>query len=170
MNATSISPAAYNAMLVEHRPLVRKMAHFYCAKHPANGDPEDFAQDLCEMALVRATNYRTNYLFATWIRYLSKAVAYTRKQKAAAKSRSGRSVEVPETLATPASQHDYAELSQVLRHVAGRGGEALVRVAMGDRLEDVGADMGISKERVRQITNVERRRLVQSLNTVRLVA
>lgn len=63
-------------------------------------------------------------------------------------------------LCTPATQLEYAELSSVLGRLSGtRDSQALVRLAMGDELQDVAVDFGVSRERVRQLAERERNRL-----------
>lgn len=157
-------PADYNALLLEHRPLIRRLAHSYCTQHPANGEPDDFAQDVCELALMRAKNYRSTYSFATWLHYLAGWVATMRKQKASAKRRTGRAVEIPTTLSVPPTQHDYTELSDALRRLPGtREAGVALRVAMGEDGQEIANDMGISRERVRQLKVVGQRQIGAAL-------
>lgn len=162
MNKTTIDP--YDAALLEHQPLIRRLAHGYCGQHPYNGEPDDFAQDVCELALARAKNYRATYKFATWIHYLAGWVATNRKQLASAKRRTGRTVAVPDSLAVAPRQHDYTELSDALRRLPGtREAGVALRVAMGDEGPEIANDMGISRERVRQLKVVGQRQIGKAL-------
>jgi hypothetical protein len=91
-------------------------------------------------------------------------VMSTFKRKAITKKRLSRSVPFEDGMSPPVAptQQVYAELSEAVRLMSGtRDSEALVRLAMGEELQDVAIDFGVSRERVRQIAARERGRLVK---------
>ena len=64
---------------------------------------------------------------------------------------------------TQPRQEDYAELSHTLARLTGRSGEVLTRRAMGETLEEIGNDLGVTRERVRQIENAARAKLLKQV-------
>lgn len=59
-----------------------------------------------------------------------------------------------------ASQMDVAHASQVVGLLSGRAGDMTVRLAMGDTLDEISRQHGISRERVRQLVERERGRVL----------
>lgn len=153
----------YRDRLLAYTPFIRKRANWYCGIHPANGDPNDFIQDVFLLGLQREQVYNARYTFGTWVRYLCRMVADRNKQKRQTAAGSARHVEIDAafSLSVPPAQQTYAELSETLRRLSGtRDSHVLMRIAMGDELHEIGEDMGISKERVRQLCVRERGRLL----------
>lgn len=170
--ANTNRPAEYDRQVLAYMPYVRRMAYRWCRIHPANGDPADFVQDVMTEAFHRYPLYDAKYTFGVWMRFICRIIVDRRKKKLM--TYEARARHVPDdgamAIGVPANQQECAELSQILARLTGRGGEIIVRCAMGDELGEIGADMGISKERVRQLKNVARSGLVKSLNNVRRVA
>lgn len=152
---------AFGDRLVAHAPLIRKLSNHYCRKHPGNGSPEDFAQDVYELALRRQANYDGRYALSTWLYYLCAWVASDRATKNKSAAGRARHVELDAKHygSCAPNQLEYTELSQVLRHLTGRGGEALKRIAIGDEMPDIAKDMGVTRQRVFQLCQAERQRL-----------
>jgi RNA polymerase sigma factor (sigma-70 family) len=157
-------PAWYDAKLVDYLPFARKCANRICGKDDADEIVQDFYVDACN----RWDVYDTSYSFGTFVSQLVRNAAQNRKIYRTRKMRSGGTLSLDDSqdsgmenwLKTPATQHDHAELSEVLRRLSGtRDSEALMRRAMGEDLDEIGADMGISRERVRQLAERERARL-----------
>lgn len=169
--ANTNRPTEYDRQVIAYTPYVRRMAYKWCSRHPANGDPADFVQDVMTEAFHRYPLYDAKYTFGVWMRFICRVIMDRRKKKSM--TYEARARRVPDdgamAIGVPANQQECAELSQVLARLTGRGGEIIVRCAMGDELGEIGADMGISKERVRQLKNVARSGLVKSLNNVRRV-
>ena len=61
---------------------------------------------------------------------------------------------------TDPHQEDGTDLSRVISLLKGRNGTMLMRRAMGETLEAIGNDHGLTKERVRQIVIKERARVL----------
>lgn len=151
-------PDWYDEKVTEYMPFIRKLAN----KAYRNGNADDLAQDVALMALRKWRSYRTEYKFGTWLVWVTRAAVSDRKTIATAKKRAAVHVGLDrgKYIATPAPQHDYAELSDALRHLsAGRNGDILVRIAMGAELSELADEYGISRERARQIGEQERRKL-----------
>lgn len=170
--ANTNRPPEYDRQVLAYMPFVKRTAYKWCSRHPANGEPSDFAQDVMTEAFHRASHYDTKYTFGVWMRFICRVIMDRRKKKGETHEGRARHVDQAATMGLGYApvQDSRAELSQVLDHLSGRGGEILVRCAMGEDLGEIGDDMGISKERVRQIKNVARTGLVRSLNNVRRVA
>lgn len=154
-------PASYDQKLVDYLPFFRR-----CANRLAyNDDADEIVQDAYVDGLNRWHMYDAeNYKFGTWVFQLVRCAASNRRVKARAKKRAGVSVQIEDMVGHPSTlpnQLDYAELSAVLRRLSGtRDSDALMRVAMGEELDDVGAGYGVSKQRVFQLCQRERARLV----------
>jgi len=164
-------PADFDARLLAYTPFIRKKANRWCALHPSNGEPEDFIQDVMAEALRRGATYSKNYAFGTWIRLIcSHAIARRKRGSGADKRAAGRrvAIDAAASVSTPAPQQAYAELSETLRNLSGtRDSEILLRIAMGDELHEIGDDLGLSKERVRQLKVRELSRLRELMGEAR---
>lgn len=149
-NDNTQRPACFDALLTEHMPFVR-----YLAK-----DHEDIVQNIALAAMEKWQHYSGGYKFSTWLGLVARAVADDARVKRTAKKRTAVAMVTPSS--TPASQHDCAELAETLRRLSGtRDSDVLIRHAMGEDLAEIGADYGIGKERVRQLCERERLRLVK---------
>lgn len=170
--ANTNRPPDYDRQVLAYTPFVKRTAYKWCSRHPANGEPADFCQDVMTEAFHRASHYDEKYTFGVWMRFICRVIMDRRKKKLETYEARARHVDHAETfgLGYEAVQDSRTELSQVLARMSGRGGEILVRCAMGEELGEIANDMGISKERVRQLKNVARAGLVRSLNNVRRVA
>jgi RNA polymerase sigma factor (sigma-70 family) len=157
-------PAWYDAQLLAYTPFIEKMAN---RAYP-NGNADELVQEIYLLALRKWDRYNQSYKFGTWLIQLCRNVVSERKHAASRKKRAAVHVTIDATgiehtkhVAIDPSQHSYAELSEALRRLSGtRDSDALMRLAMGDELQDVAIDMGISRERVRQLAARERVRLV----------
>lgn len=169
-------PAAYDQLLVDYMPFARKCANRLAALY--GDDADEIVQDFYVDACHRWQSYDAeNYRFGTWVFNVVRNVAMNRKNARRAKKRTGKEWSLNTDVtdlsqggisffggswlpSQPPTQHDYAELSAVLAQMSGtRDSEALVRRAMGEELWEIANDMGISRERVRQISERERDRL-----------
>lgn len=159
MTATTARPTWYDTQLTAYRPFIRKLA-----RKAYRRNSEDLEQQICERAMLRWHIYDpTRYKFGTWLVQVARNCVAENRETAGAQMRSAPTVSFDDShsAATPPNQLDYAELSQVLRRLSGtRDSEALIRVAMGEEMPDVANDMGVSRQRVFQLCQRERARLV----------
>lgn len=163
-NDNTPRPDWFDKLLVEYMPFARK-----CANQMRGGDDaEEILQDFYVDACNRWAAYDRQYRFGTFVFQVVRNVVQNRKTYRTRKMRAGGALSLDMSqdsgmdnwLKTPATQHDHAELACVLRSMSGtRDSEALIRRAMGEELEEIGTDMGISRERVRQLAERERERL-----------
>lgn len=140
-------PASFDDSIMAYRPgmsnLARKLG---CRGEERN----DLVTDTIVYCLENWQNFHgdTSKMW-NWIYWQMRGVISNKRDK--------RKLEVVDSqfhydsATTPPSQLDYAELSDTLRRMAGREGDVLMRRAMGFKLREVGKQMGISTERVRQI-------------------
>jgi RNA polymerase sigma factor (sigma-70 family) len=151
--ATDNRPMGYDAKVLAHMPLIRRIAKSWCSRHPKNGEVEDFIQDTVAEAFRTGHLYDGRYEFSTWIFFATRSVIDQRRK--------ARPALMPLAESVPARQHDYAELSEALRRLSGtRASDMLVRHAMGDDFAEIGAAFGITRQRAHQLVRQERAALV----------
>lgn len=168
-------PAWYDAKLVSYAPFARKCAH----RLAPDDDVDDIVQDFYVDACRKWASYDDTYAFGTWVFQVVRNVVQARRSYHAASKRGARAVSIDvvvrmdnggssdefvterRCMAVPPNQHDYAELSAVLGQLTGRGGHVVLRQAMGDTLVEIGAKMGVTCERARQLAERERARLAR---------
>lgn len=150
-------PAAYDREVVNHIPLMRKIAARYGAS-----DREEFVQELCTELFLRWQGRDESYTFATWV--WTNALNVRSRLAMARKAKKRCAPTVPfdaiRDRSCQPNQEDVVELSQVIRRLSGtRDSEILVRHVMGDDLAAIGRDYGVGRERARQLAERERSRL-----------
>jgi RNA polymerase sigma factor (sigma-70 family) len=150
----------FDRKLLAYEPALRARARKIAKHHDA---AEELFQQTMVLMLRRHSNCRLE-TFWTWACLTMKNAAQehikglsTMKRTADVCSLSSFEEMPGSTLAT---QESSAELAHVLSLLTGRGGRMVIRVASGETLEAVGKDYGIGKERVRQIVEKERARVM----------
>ena len=149
-------PASYDTLLNAYAPYIRKLAF-----RIDRANVEDVAQDINMRAVENWHVYDPAYSFGHWIRVLATSVQSERYRASRRMKRTAVIVPIDDFQGgEPASQQRQAELAEVVRLLAGRGGEALLRSAMGEDMKDIGVDMGVGRCRVGQLIARERERLI----------
>lgn len=151
-------PASYDAQVVAYLPFIRKLVN----RGRRRVGAEDRIQEVVAELLEKWQVYDDRYKFGTWVALMARNVYLANRQMRQAKKRQVDSEGYRREYGYRSSpeQEDYAELSAVLNRLSGtRDSEALMRFAMGDELQDIGADLGVSKQRVFQLIERERGRL-----------
>lgn len=153
-------PDGFDAALERQMPVLRR----YALRLTRDEDrAEDLNQDALANILQRANKCRME-TFKTWANLtlfgtFTKGAKLRRAQKRTADVVSMTAFdELPNGM--QATQHESAELAEVVGKLEGREGVMVMRAAMGETLEEIGRDYGIGKERVRQLIERERKRLV----------
>ena len=153
-------PDGFDAALERQMPVLRR----YALRLTRDEDrAEDLIQDALANILQRAHKCRMK-TFKTWANLtlfgtFTKGAKLRRAQKRTADVVSMSAFdELPNGM--QATQQESAELAEVVGKLEGREGVMVMRAAMGETLEDIGHDYGIGKERVRQLIERERKRLV----------
>lgn len=145
--------AEFDAMLVKYMPGLENLAKRLMPK-----DHENLLGDTIVWALEKHGNFYGDITrergggFWKWmsINMLSRAQGMRRK---------GQLRIVTNDFAMPVTQpnqHYNLELREVVDGLQDREGKVLLRIALGETLQDVGNDIGLSKERIRQIHKVAR--------------
>lgn len=153
-------PPEFDARLLSYLPGMKKLAYKFGYK---GDDAAELVQETMTYALEHWQNFREEGGFYSWVAFQMRGVisnsTWTRKNRQrlmdeAFPEESRSSLTMP-------NQEQYAELCGTLRRVTGRDGGVLIRLAMGDQLAEIAGDMGVSRERARQLGARARARLVR---------
>lgn len=142
-------PASFDAMLMANLPYVRTIAR----RCSLPQDREDIVNETVAVALERWSRFRPDGNMARWLGYLTTEVAGRRYAK--------KPTPIAAERVTAPSQESHVDLTRAVERLAPRERHAILGVAFGKTLGEIGAEMGgVSKQRVDQIVRVGRRRLV----------
>lgn len=151
---TTTRPKWYDEKLVAYAGRIARLARVFGGSHH-----EEVAQEICLDAINRWDRYVPDqYSFAMWLKLCARNVASKRKQYRMAQMRHADVCAFDEsyTMSAQPSQHEAMELADTVRHLTGRNGQILLRVAAGEFMHDIGEELGVSKQRVEQIVRQER--------------
>ncbi len=158
-NDNHARPAAFDARLLSYLPALRKLARLLST------DPEALVNDTVVWALEKHANFRGDVTqpksgFYNWLQINMRALAQAQRKRR-------RLETVPvgprHDAATQPAQEAAVDLAGVRMRLGGRDGAVLALRAAGGSLEEIGADMGISKERVRQLEERARAELKRAV-------
>lgn len=148
-------PPAFDSALLAYRPGLRRLASKLGYRGP---EADDLVTDTIAYCLEHWTNFRgaTDKMW-NWIYWQMRGIdKNSRSKKRLQMVTEGRAYEIAET---SANQADAAHASQVVGLLSGRAGDMTMRLAMGDTLEEIAKQHGVSRERVRQLVEKERCRV-----------
>lgn len=156
MTNTVTRPKEFDDRVMQYLPGLRGLAN----KLGLRGEEaDDLVTETVIEVLERWQNYREGGGFWNWL-YWTMRGRHTNARDKKKLPMSQRPIDDYEySLSTLPSQEGYAELSCTLSRLTGRNGSVLVHRAMGDTLDEVGAIIGVNRERVRQIEMAEREKL-----------
>lgn len=167
-NDNTPRPAAFDRDLADHMNFMLWLANRLVGAH----DAMELVNDTSVMALSRWHYFKPGWKFSTWLGVVMTNVIAERQRTARSRKRAARTVSIDGVdlhLSAPARQDDLAMLAEVLAAMpAGRGGEVLIRRAMGEDLAEIGHEMGVSRQRVHQLEIDGRRRLLAALGERRV--
>jgi RNA polymerase sigma factor (sigma-70 family) len=151
-------PAEFDARVMRYWPGLWNLAGELGAR---GEERQDLVTETVMEALKKWENYREGGGFYKWLYWMMRGI-WSNSQRS--KMRSPMTdlpvEEYEQRLVTQPTQEHYVELSQALsRMTAGRRGNVLVRRAMGESLREIGADIGVGPEGVRQLELRERKML-----------
>jgi DNA-binding CsgD family transcriptional regulator len=163
MHATNDNrPPSFDAALIAYMPGMRRLASKLGYK---GADADDLVTDTIAYCLEHWTNFRgeTDKMW-NWIYWQMRGIdKNSRSKKRLQMVPEGRAYEIAESAS---NQIDVAHAGQVVGLLSGRGGGMTMRLAMGDTLEEIARQHGVSRERVRQIVEKERGRVRALLGDV----
>lgn len=151
MTTTTQRPPEFDARVMAYLPGLRKLARRYRGGSEARND---LVTDTIMRALEKWERFREDGDFWNFLIWTMRDVVSGQAQHRA--RRLGLQLVSNDVkymnASTPAQQLGFSELSDAIRRLpAGREGVVILRRAMGDELQEIGADFGVSAERVRQI-------------------
>jgi RNA polymerase sigma factor (sigma-70 family) len=153
-------PPEFDARVMSYYPHLGRFAYKLTNN---KAEQEELLQETIAYILSHWTPFRPDGGFYNWITLVMRHVAQNGRRKAKVRSRYMPMVQDDRAMgavSVPPTQIDFVSLRETLREIApGRTGDILVRRAMGETLDVIGKDLGIGKERVRQIESKERDRL-----------
>lgn len=145
-------PAEFDRQLALAYPrLLKRAARF-------SGEPAVLANQAMLLALTRWQTFRQTpgnpyHGFYTWLCWVMMGGASDTRRKISRRIVTVSSDAMPDlpVRAVRASQEAATDLPRVLAVLRPREREVLLRRAAGDKLIEIGEDMGVTRERVRQI-------------------
>jgi RNA polymerase sigma factor (sigma-70 family) len=164
-NAPAKRPASFDAHVTAYLPGLNRLARRYTKTAEQR---QDLVTDTVMYALEKWQNFRGDPAdarsgFFAWLTWQMRGVVKNGAVKAEIRKKHITMVPLDAThvAATPATQDVHVDLSATLRDVSSMmNGDVLMRRAMGDTLQEIAADRGVTRERVRQIEVAARARLV----------
>ncbi|MBB5664772.1 RNA polymerase sigma factor (sigma-70 family) [Rhizobium leguminosarum] len=147
-------PPEFDARIMQYKRGLEALAR----KLTRNAEErEDLVTDTIIYCLRNWRGYREDGGFYNWMYWSMRGVLSlrrdaTRRRLAIVDDPEGRLMAMRGTLPT---QMDHVELTQTLAAMSERGGDVVIRRAMGETLPVIAADLGVTAERVRQIEEKE---------------
>lgn len=143
-------PASFDALLAKYDGFIRAK----CAAYP---DAEDLYQSVLLRALTRWKQYRPNGKFMSWIGYQIKSQYHEPQRRA---KRGEKYPYYAPRVATDATQEHAADVARAVAGLPTNEREVISLLAVGFDGGEVGRFRGISRQRVFQIAERARERLV----------
>ncbi|WP_065091472.1 sigma-70 family RNA polymerase sigma factor [Rhizobium leucaenae] len=159
MTTTTARPPEFDARLMAYYSHLKRRAYKLTNN---KSEQEELPQDTIAYILGHWESFRPDGGFYNWIILCMRHVAQNKRRREEVRSRYAPTTNDERAMLShpvPADQEDYADLSRTLADMNSRNGGALLRRAMGDTLDEIGARLGVGRERARQITEKERARL-----------
>ncbi|MDR5008273.1 sigma-70 family RNA polymerase sigma factor [Agrobacterium fabacearum] len=148
-------PKSFDDALLAYQPGMRRLA----SKLGYRGsDAADLVTDTIAYCLEHWTNFRgaTDKMW-NWIYWQMRGlVKNSRSKRRVMMVAAGTAYEFA---SVSGGQVDVAHAGQVVGMLSGRAGAMTMRLAMGDTLEEIARQHGLSRERVRQLVEKERERV-----------
>ncbi|MDK4727442.1 sigma-70 family RNA polymerase sigma factor [Rhizobium phaseoli] len=145
-------PAEFDVRLMNYFPHLRRLAHKLTN---SASEREDLLQDSIAYILTNWGKFRPDGGFYNWITFMMRNVAQEKRRKERRRSKhmtTTNDERAMAAVAVPPNQLDTIELREALECIPeGRDGEIVMRRAMGDTLVEIGADLGVGRERARQL-------------------
>jgi len=159
-NTPATRPAEFDAMLVQYRPGLMRLA----ARLGYFGEDGDYlVLDTIAHCLANWQRYRQDGGAWGYVSWQMRNIARNRR---AAMKRQRMFVADPDGrlidgLTHQGEQEYVVDLNRALAHLNSRNGRVLLRRAMGETMQDIADDIGVTRERVRQIEDATRRNLAR---------
>lgn len=159
-------PTAFDAAVLSYMGALKRLS---TKLYQSRADREDIVNDTLAWAFARWQNFRLDdeggYRgMYNWLTLNMRALAQTKRRRKAPKLVSDQLDIIADTKGYAAPQLDALcakdDLAKLRRNRAGR---AILRLACGETLREVGKRYRVSGERIRQITDPERARFAKRI-------
>lgn len=152
-------PASFDAAVMAYYPGLRNLARRY--KSAAYRD--DLVTDTIMRALENWRNFRPDGNMWRWLAWTMRGIVSNQAVGASMQKRQGVLVSIDNVaLSTEPNQEHYTDLAAATDKLTGRGGDILLRRAMGGTLKEVGASYSISPEWTRRLEAEARSKLKEA--------
>lgn len=151
-------PAWFDAKMLSYRKGLFALAR---RRGYVGDEADDLVNDVFVRCLANWQSYREEGSFFAYLHWAMRGIIAENKRRRACRPVLVGAREDVDVTATMPSQEHYAELSLALSRLQGRNGTVVLRQAMGDDLAEIGREIGVSRERARQLAEAERLRLAK---------
>lgn len=168
---TTDRPPAFDAAVIRYIPALKALSVKIAAHH----EREDLVADTLAYAFRAWRNFRLDDKggyrgIYTWLTLNMRSILQTQNRRIKRPVFGGDAYEhACRRVGSPAGQLDAIIARQAISMLEGRDGEAVLRIAMGDSLEEVGISMGVCRERARQLGERGRARLARRIGRAHAV-
>ncbi|QKC99206.1 sigma-70 family RNA polymerase sigma factor [Mesorhizobium sp. NZP2298] len=145
-------PASFDARVLAYMPALKSLTRKYV---PA-GEREELIQDTLVQIFASWENFRGDDYsvgggFYNWLACQMRGVAANKRTKKSVPVVYDQDNKYSAIIGKPADQERALIAKDMLARATGRDGAILLRRGMGFGLVEIGSDMGIKRERVRQL-------------------
>lgn len=145
-------PAEFDAKVMAYMPGLKSLSHKYA---PA-GEREELIQDTLVQIFAswknfRGDDYGSGSGFYNWLAWQMRAVAGNKRSKKSVPTVYDDNGKYSAIVGMPADQERAVIAKDMLGRATGRDGAILLRRGMGCGLKEIGAELGLTRERVRQL-------------------
>lgn len=141
-------PASFDAELVRILPRL----HAVAIRSYPHEDSSDVVNDGVAYALAHWTKYTGDVSMFLFLRQCMRFTRARSRTAAAAKKRAGVTFTLDFDVPAPANNDNALALSQAVRCLDERSARVVLMQAAGGTLDEIGTTLGVTRERIRQIS------------------
>lgn len=155
-------PREFDARLEAYLPGLRKLARKL--RHDRD-EREELLNETVAVVLSRWKGFRPEGGFWKWISLIMRSINREMRKKATRRAPAIEIDNISDSIAFSVAPHQEVAVDarKLSVEILGRNGDILMRRAQGDKLYDIANDYGISKQRVQEIAEHERKRILKAV-------